>query len=330
MSSSTHVFDSPDVLGGGPCPPSETSPQGIVAPAKPALEPEPSARAETWARVRDVVRRTLRARLARFSAVVAFVLFGCAAGADLVAPYDPMYQDYAAALEAPSWRHPFGTDDLGRDVLSRVIYGSRVSLEAGLAAVAFAVVAGVALGLTAGYGGGASDEILMRLTDALWSFPALLLALAITAALGPSLTNVIMAVGIVFTPVFARLVRAQTLSVKALEFVTAARAAGAGPWRIVRVHVWPNVAAPVVVQASLTVAFGIIYEATLSFLGVGVRPPTPSWGSMLRTGYSYLEGAPWLALCPGGAIFLSILAFNFLGDGLREALDPRLRQPGES
>jgi peptide/nickel transport system permease protein len=211
-----------------------------------------------------------------------------------------------------------------------VIHGSRVSLQAGLAAVAFAVVAGVGVGLTAGYCGGLTDELLMRLTDALWSFPALLLALAITATLGPSLTNVIMAVGIVFTPVFARLVRAQTLSVKALEFVTAARAAGAGPWRIVRVHVWPNVAAPVVVQASLTIAFGIIYEATLSFLGVGVRPPTPSWGSMLRTGYSYLEGAPWLALGPGGAIFLSILAFNFLGDGLREALDPRLRQPGDS
>jgi peptide/nickel transport system permease protein len=291
---------------------------------------EACPRWERWARWLEVFRRTRRSRFAGFSLAIAVALVGCALGAELIAPYDPLHQDYAAVLEAPSWRHPFGTDDLGRDVLSRVIHGSRVSLEAGVAAVAFAVAAGVALGLTAGYCGGLTDELLMRLTDALWSFPALLLALAITAALGPSLTNVIMAVGIVFTPVFARLVRAQTLSVKALEFVTAARAAGAGPWRIVRVHVWPNVAAPVVVQASLTIAFGIIYEATLSFLGVGVRPPTPSWGSMLRTGYSYLEGAPWLALGPGGAIFLSILAFNFLGDGLREALDPRLRQPGDS
>jgi peptide/nickel transport system permease protein len=285
---------------------------------------------ERWAQLAAVLRRTLRSRFAPLSMVVALVFVGSALGAGLITPYDPLHQDYAAVLEAPSWYHPFGTDDLGRDVLSRVIHGSRVSLEAGVAAVAFAAVAGVALGLTAGYTGGLTDELLMRLTDALWSFPALLLALAITAALGPSLTNVIVAVGIVFTPVFGRLVRAQTLSVKALEFVTAARASGAGPWRIVRVHVWPNVAAPVIVQASLTIAYGIIYEATLSFLGVGVRPPTPSWGSMLRTGYSYLEGAPWLALAPGGAIFLSILAFNFLGDGLREALDPRLRQPGDS
>jgi peptide/nickel transport system permease protein len=277
-----------------------------------------------------VLRRMLRARFAGFSAALIVLLGVCALGADVIAPYDPLYQDYAAVLEAPSWQHPFGTDDLGRDLLSRVIHGSRVSLQAGVAAVAFALVAGVGLGLAAGYRGGVTDELLMRLTDALWSFPALILALAITAALGPSLTNVIMAVGVVFTPLFARLVRAQTLSVKALEFVTAARAAGAGPWRIVRVHVWPNVAAPVIVQASLTVAFGIIYEATLSFLGVGVRPPTPSWGSMLRTGYGYLESAPWLALCPGAAIFLSILAFNFLGDGLREALDPQLRQPGDS
>jgi len=277
-----------------------------------------------------VLRRTLRMRFATASAVVISLLLGCAIGADLVAPYDPLYQDYAAILEAPSGAHPFGTDDLGRDVLSRMIHGSRISLQAGVEAVVFALVAGVGLGLAAGYRGGIVDELLMRVTDALWSFPALLLALAITAALGPSLTNVIVAVGVVFTPVFARLVRAQTLSVKTLEFVTAARAAGAGSWRIVRVHVWPNVAAPVIVQASLTVAFAIIYEATLSFLGVGVRPPTPSWGAMLRTGYAYLEDAPWLALCPGGAVFLSILAFNFLGDALREALDPRLRQPGDS
>jgi peptide/nickel transport system permease protein len=318
MSSSTRAFDTPDKLGGG----LSGADDGTARAAGP--------RSQVLARALEVWRRTLRARFAGVSIAIAVVLVGCAVGADVIAPYDPLYQDYGAVLEAPSWRHLFGTDDLGRDVISRVIHGSRVSLEAGLAAVAFAVAAGVALGLTAGYCGGVTDELLMRLTDALWSFPALLLALAITAALGPRLTNVIMAVGIVFTPVFARLVRAQTLSVKALEFVTAARAAGAGPWRIVRVHVWPNVAAPVVVQASLTIAFGIIYEASLSFLGVGVRPPTPSWGSMLRTGYSYLEGAPWLALGPGGAIFLSILAFNFLGDGLREALDPRLRQPGES
>ncbi len=313
MPSSTRAFESPSV-------------PLLTASAAGAAERE-AGRLE---RLGGVLRRTLRTRFAGFGLGAAVVFLLCAVTANVLAPYDPLHQDYGAVLEAPSWKHPFGTDDLGRDVLSRVIFGSRVSLQAGVVAVAFAVAVGVLLGLTAGYWGGLTDEALMRVTDALYSFPALLLALAITAALGPSLTNVILAVGIVLTPVFARLVRGQALSVKEQDFVAAARAAGAGHWRIMRRHIWPNVTAAIIVQASLTVAFGIIYEAALSFLGVGVRPPTPSWGSKLRVGYTYLEGAPWLAFFPGAAIFFSVLAFNFLGDGLREALDPRLRQPGES
>jgi len=281
------------------------------------------------ARMGRALRRFLRVRLAGWGLAVFVLVVILAIGADVIAPYDPLQLDYAAVLEAPSRSHLMGTDNLGRDVLSRVIHGSRISVQVGLVAVGLATLAGSILGLAAGYGSRMVDEVLMRITDALYSFPALILALAITAALGPSIVNAMIAIGIVYTPPFARLVRAQMLSVREWDFVSAATALGADPVRIMVRHIWPNITAPIIVQASLSVSLAIIVEASLSFLGVGVRPPAPSWGSSLYVGYQYLETAPWMSLCPGAAIFVTVLGLNLLGDGLREALDPRLRRRGE-
>lgn len=279
--------------------------------------------------LRRLLRRLLRVRLAGAGlAIVAGVLF-MALAADVISPYDPSYQNYSAVKQPPSLDHLMGTDDMGRDVLSRIIHGSRVSLEVGLVSVGLAIVLGVTIGLVAGYWSGWLDELLMRIIDAIWSFPALLLALAITAALGQSIGNAMIAIGIVYTPAFARLVRAQSLSVRERDFVQAARVIGASPARIMVRHIWPNVTAPVIVQASLYVSFAIITEASLSFLGVGVRPPTPAWGSMLRVGYRFLDTAFWLSFFPGLAIFLTVLGLNLLGDGLRVVLDPRLSARGE-
>jgi peptide/nickel transport system permease protein len=261
--------------------------------------------------------------------ILAIVVF-CALFADLVAPHDPSEQDYLAITEAPSAAHLLGTDDLGRDILSRIIYGSRVSLQVGVIAVGIALLLGVALGLIAGYVGGKTDDVTMRIMDAVQAFPGLILALGITAALGPRfptmppIWHAMIAIGIVGTPAIARLTRAQALTIREREFVHAARVIGASPVKIVSRHIWPNVTAPIIVQATLLVASAILTEASLSFLGVGVKPPTPTWGSMLRTGSQYLEVAPWLAFAPGVAIFATVLAFNFVGDGLRRALDPRL------
>jgi peptide/nickel transport system permease protein len=255
--------------------------------------------------------------------ILAMVVF-CAVLADWIAPHDPAAQDYEALAQPPSLTHPLGTDDLGRDVLSRIIFGSRVSLQVGVIAVGIALSLGIPLGLISGFAGGRVDNVLMRVVDAVKAFPGLILALAITAAIGPAIGNVMIAVGVVSTPTIARLARGQTLSVREYEFVTAACAVGASPARIMRQHIWPNVTAPIIVQATLMIAGAITTEASLSFLGVGVQPPTPSWGEMLRTGSKFLETAPWLAVAPGAAIFLTVLAFNFVGDGLRRALDPRL------
>ncbi|MBI3980026.1 MAG: ABC transporter permease [Chloroflexi bacterium] len=276
------------------------------------------------------VGRVVQTRGAGFGLVVLAVVCFVALAADVAAPYNPNQVGTTEILAAPSLGHPLGGDQLGRDVLSRVIHGARVSLQAGVVSVGISLFLGVFIGLIAGYYGGLVDDILMRLIDTLWSFPALVLALAIAASLGPGLTNAMIAIGIVFTPTFARLVRGQTLSVREREFVTAARVLGARPWRIMLRHIWPNVTAPVVVQASLMVAMAIIVEASLSFLGLGVEPPNASWGSMLKTGYQYMEQAPWLSFAPGAAIFVTVLAFNLVGDGLRRALDPRLWQRGES
>jgi ABC-type dipeptide/oligopeptide/nickel transport system permease subunit len=204
-----------------------------------------------------------------------------------------------------------------------VIYGSRVSLQAGVISVSLALVVGVTLGLVSGYFRGWVDDLVMRAMDALLSFPALVLALAITAALGPGLRNAMIAIGVVYTPIYARLTRGQVLSVREREYIEAARASGAGHVRIMARHVFPNVIAPLIVQASLSVALAILAEASLSFLGLGVQPPEPSWGSMVNTGKNYLDQAPWMSFAPGAAILLTVLAFNFIGDGARDALDPR-------
>ena len=280
--------------------------------------------------LRAVLTRALQTRGAGFGLVVVALVLFVALSADVIAPYNPDQAQQAGVLTAPALAHWLGTDQLGRDVLSRIIHGTRTSVQAGVVSVGFALLAGVSIGLLAGYHGGWIDDVLVLLVDALWSFPTLVLALAIAASLGPGLTNAMLAIGVVFTPIFARLVRGQTLSVRERDFVMAARALGAGSGRIMLRHIWPNVTAPIIVQTSLLVASAIVVEAALSFLGLGIEPPTSSWGSMLKAGYQYMQQAPWLSFAPGTAIFVTVLAFNLLGDGLRRGLDPRLRQRGSS
>lgn len=294
-----------------------------VRVARPLAEPQ-ARRPEHPPPNARFLRRLLETRLVGTGLTISAVVLLCALAAPLLAPYDPNEQDYLAITDPPSLAHPLGTDDLGRDLLSRIIYGSRISLEVGLIAVGIAVGIGVALGIVAGYAGGVADDGMMRVVDAIQAFPNLILALAITAALGPSIANAMLAIGFVAAPGIARLTRGQTLSVREREFIAAARVCGASPLGIMRRHIWPNITAPIVVQATLLLGTAIVTEAALSFLGVGVQPPTPSWGAMLRTGSQYLEVAPWIGIAPGAAIFLTVLAFNFLGDGLRRALDPRL------
>lgn len=274
------------------------------------------------------VRQLLGTRLAGAGIILIAIVLFCALFAGLIAPYDPNAQDYLAFTEAPSARHWLGTDDLGRDVFSRILYGSRISLQVGIIAVGIALSLGVTLGLLAGFTGGRVDNVIMRVVDAVQAFPSLILALAITAALGPGVGNAMIAIGFVSMTTIARLTRGQTLSEREREYVAAARVIGVSPLVIMQRHIWPNVTAPIIVQATLGIATAIVTEASLSFLGVGVVPPTPSWGGMLRTGSQYLETAPWMAIAPGIAIFLTVLAFNFIGDGLRQALDPRLRHRG--
>jgi ABC-type dipeptide/oligopeptide/nickel transport system permease subunit len=274
----------------------------------------------------QVLRRFTRTRGAVPGLGVILVAVILAALGPLVTPHSPLHQDYTAILKPPTPSHPFGTDELGRDILSRLIYGTRFSLEAGVVSVSIALVLGVPIGLLAGHFGKWLDEIVMRLADALWSFPGLVLAIAIESILGPTLANAMVAIGIVYAPVFARLVRSQTLSVREHEYVEAARSAGANDVRIMARHIWPNVSAPVVVQCFLMLGQAILFEAALSFLGLGVQPPTPAWGSMLRAAYQYVQLDPWYSIFPGATIFLAVLGFNLLGDGIRYALDPRLRQ----
>lgn len=287
-----------------------------VIAAKPVLE------AGTWRRAwRRLYRR--RAALVGLVFVVLFVLM--ALFAPWVSPFDPLATNWSAIRQAPSAAHWFGTDELGRDVLSRVIWGTRASLSAGVVSVSISLLLGVPIGLAAGYLGGFVDNLISRLTDAFLACPFLILAIALAAFLGPSLTNAMIAIGVSTTPVFVRLTRGQVLNVKMEDYIEAARAVGNSPLRIAWRHVMPNVLAPLIVQATLAIASAVIAEASLSFLGLGQQPPAPSWGSMLNTAKDYISNAPWMGIWPGVSIFLLVLSFNLLGDGLRDALDPRQR-----
>jgi len=268
-------------------------------------------------------RRLLRRSGAALGVVVIAIVVTAAILAPVVAPYDPLATSWSAVRKAPSAAHWFGTDEIGRDVLSRVIWGGRASLLAGVVAALISLSIGVPIGLLAGYAGGKTDMLISRLTDAVLACPFLILAIALAAFLGPSLTNAMIAIGVSATPVFVRLTRGQTLAIKAEDFVLAARAIGNPPWRIALVHVLPNVVPALIVQATLAIAAAVIAEASLSFLGLGQQPPAPSWGSMLNTAKNYMDNAPWMAIWPGLSIFVLVLSFNLVGDGLRDALDPR-------
>jgi peptide/nickel transport system permease protein len=270
-------------------------------------------------------RRLKKRKSAMLGLVVICVLILLAIFAPLIAPFDPAQQSWTAVRKAPSWAHWFGTDESGRDLLTRVIYGARASLLAGVVSVSIALTAGVPIGLLAGYRGGWIDALISRITDAMLACPNLILAIALAAFLGPSLTNAMIAIGITATPVFVRLTRGQVLAVKVEDYVEAARAVGNPGWRIAVKHILPNIMPALLVQATLAIAAAIIAEASLSFLGLGQQPPAPSWGSMLNTAQRFLTSAPWMAIWPGLAIFLSVLSFNLLGDGLRDALDPKER-----
>jgi peptide/nickel transport system permease protein len=274
-------------------------------------------------------RRALRRLLRRKGAVIGLVVIATfillALFAPLVAPYDPIATSWTSVRKPPSALHWFGTDDLGRDILARVIYGARASLMAGAISVVIALTIGVPLGLLAGYRGGFVDALISRITDAMLACPFLILAIALAAFLGPSLSNAMIAIGISATPIFIRLTRGQVLSVRVEDYVEAARAVGNPSWRIALVHILPNILPALMVQATLSIAAAIIAEAALSFLGLGQQPPLPSWGSMLNAAQRFLTNAPWMAIWPGLAIFVVVLSLNLVGDGLRDALDPRQR-----
>src|SRR3954471_2579390 len=274
-------------------------------------------------------RRALRRLFRRKGAVVGLAVIAAfivvALFAPLVSPYDPIATSWSLVRKAPSAQHWFGTDDLGRDVLARVMFGARASLMAGAISVSIALAIGVPLGLLAGYRGGFIDALISRITDAMLACPFLILAIALAAFLGPSLGNAMIAIGVTTTPVFVRLTRGQVMNVKVEDYVEAARAIGNPPWRIALFHILPNVMPALLVQGTLSIAAAIIAEAALSFLGLGQQPPAPSWGSMLNAAQRFLTNAPWMAIWPGLAIFLVVLSFNLVGDGLRDALDPKER-----
>jgi len=240
-------------------------------------------------------------------------------------PYSPNTMDVRHRMEGPSMAHPMGTDQYGRDLLSRVMFGAVNSILAGIVTVAIGMGAGIVLGLISAWGGQLTDEVIMRLSDLLFGFPAILSAILITAVLGPSAINAMLAIGIFYIPVFARLTRASSLTVKGLDYIAAARAGGQAEVAIIRRHVLPNILSPLIIQATVQFAVAILAEASLSYLGLGAQPPHPSWGRMLNEAQTFMELSPWMALFPGMAIAWTVLGFNLLGDGLRDILDPRLR-----
>jgi peptide/nickel transport system permease protein len=303
---------------------------GTELPSREPLSPTPSplrggANAADYVETpaRRAWRRLVRRRGAMVGLAVIMLVILVAIFAPLVAPYDPAAQSWSTVRKPPSALYWLGTDEVGRDLFSRIVYGARASLSAGVISVGIAIAIGVPLGLLAGYAGGLVDGLISRVTDAMLACPFLILAIALAAFLGPSLGNAMIAIGVTATPIFIRLTRGQVLSVKAEDYVEAARAVGNPHWRIAFRHILPNVLPQLLVQATLTIATAIIAEASLSFLGLGQQPPAPSWGSMLNSAQRFLVNAPWMAVWPGLAIFVTVLSFNLLGDGLRDALDPR-------
>ncbi len=283
---------------------------------------EPVSRARgLW---REVWRNYRHNRAAMLGGAVFLLL--CLVAVVGFTPYDPEYGDFDNLLASPSLKHPMGTDNIGRDILSRVIIGGRVSLRVGVMAIAISATAGVIAGLVAGYYGRWIDSVIMRILEVVLALPGLLLALLLVAYLGPSLTNAMLAISIVFIPPYARVVRANTLSLREMEYVMAARSIGASDVRIMFRGILPNTLSPIIVQVSLLLSVAILVEAALSFLGLGVQPPTPAWGSMMAESQQFIDLAWWMPTFPGMAIFVTVIALNFIGDGLREALDPRQRR----
>ena len=286
-----------------------------VLPARAAAEPA--------GRLRRGWRRVLRRPASVVGGVIVLVFVVLAIGAPWIARTDPVKADWSQIRKAPSGAHPFGTDDLGRDNFARVVWGSRISMQAGVFSILLAITVGVPLGLVAGYYRGALDQVIMRLTDAWLAFPFLILAIGLVTIMGPSLTNATIATGLGATPTYIRLTRGLVLSTAAEDYVQGARALGAGDLRLMARHILPNIVSSLLVQATVSIPIAIIAEAVLSFLGLGVQPPTPSWGTMLNAAQQFLESAPWMAWWPGLAIFSLTLSFNLAGDGLRDLLDPK-------
>jgi peptide/nickel transport system permease protein len=275
--------------------------------------------------VRRFLRHFTRNPLSLFGIVIIVLLIVAGLLAPALAPYDPDEIAPDLRLTPPGWGHPMGTDEVGRDILSRIIWGARISLEIGLTIVFFSAAIGLVIGLVSGYFGGLLDQILMRLTDIFISVPTLILAIAMTAALGSSLSNALLAMVIVWWPIYARLIRSEVLSIKEKDYIKAIRVLGASPFKILVFHVLPNTIDSIIVRASIDFGNAVMFCAALSFIGLGAHPPTPEWGAMVTTGKDYLRDAWWLVTFPGLAIFLTVMGFNLLGDGIRDYLDPRLR-----
>ena len=299
----------------------------VAAPIVPLAAPRPWTDRE-WV---GLLRRLVRRRTALFGMLVVLGVLLAALFAPLVSPFDPLEQDIGQRLREPGWQgaqghlHPLGTDHLGRDILSRIVFGSRIALVVGLAAVAISGVLGMLIGLIAGYFGGRVDDFLMRLADIQLAFPFILLAIAVIGVLGPSLRNIIIVIGVSSWVVYARVVRGEVLSIREREYVQAAIALGSQHWRVLRHHVLPNTFTPWLVVATLDMARVIVIESALSFLGLGVQPPTPTWGSMISLNRVYINSAPWMVIFPGLAISVTVISFNVLGDFLRDKLDPRMQ-----
>jgi len=289
------------------------------------VEPEVQAERPTRGYWQTLLRPLMRNRLVLCGAGIVLAMVLLAALAGLVSPYDPVEMKVTDALKPPSAVHWFGTDRFGRDILSRTIYGSRIALGVSISSITAALLIGAVLGLIGGFSGGWPDLLIGRLMDVLFSFPTLVLAIAIAAMLGPGLNNAALAIAFVYIPLFSRVARGPVIAERSKEHVAAAVGLGAGAGRVILRHILPNVLAPLIVQASVSLAFAILTEASLSYLGLGTQPPDPSWGTMLNEGRTYLETAPWMSIFPGLAIMLAVFGFNLLGDGLREILDPQLR-----